>query len=161
MSAIDYPHAGTSGHTRDGASSDHEGHADSHRRGPDGAHLSLAILLTILSALLWVGPDRVGGFTNRMLQAYLDAQQTMLEATGNLTADGRAEFAVLLRDGSSAGELRAAMAAIDDVSFAREADLEGWVVITTTAGNRAGLDALQALPQSRLVVPNRGIWICH
>ena len=161
MSAIDYPHAGTSEHARDGASCAHEGQVDSHRRGLGGAHLSLAILLTILSAILWLGPDRVGTAANRMLQAYLDAQQSMLEATGNLTTDGRAEFAVLLRDGTSASELRAAMAAIDDVSFAREADLDGWVVVTTTAGNRAALEALRALPQSRLVVPNRGIWICH
>ena len=85
----------------------------------------------------------------------------MLAATGNLTADGRAEFAVLLADGASASDLRAAMANIDDVSFAREADLSGWVVVTTTAGNRDGLDALLELPQSRLVMPNRGIWICH
>jgi hypothetical protein len=117
--------------------------------------------LAILLAVLWIGPDRVGAFANRMLQAYLDAQQTMLSATGNLNADGRAEFAVLLRDGSSAGDLRVAMSGIDDVSFSREADLSGWVIVSTTAGNREGLGALLALPQSRLVVPNRGLWICH
>jgi hypothetical protein len=47
------------------------------------------------------------------------------------------------------------------VDFAREADLAGWVVVTTEPGNRSGLDQLLALPQSRIVVPNRGLWICH
>ena len=129
--------------------------------GINGAQLSLAILLTILLTILWIGPDRVGAFANRMLQAYLQAQQTMLEASSNRTADGRAEFAVLLSNGASAADIRTAMAGIDDVDFAREADLSGWVVVTTTPGNRSGLDALLALPQSRIVVPNRGLWICH
>lgn len=50
---------------------------------------------------------------------------------------------------------------IDNVEFAREADLAGWVVVTTQPGNRSGLDELLALPQTRVVVPNRGLWICH
>jgi hypothetical protein len=129
--------------------------------GLSGAQLSLGIVSVILCAVLWIGPDRVGAFANGMLQAYIDAQQSMLEASSNLTKDGRAEFAVLLGDGASAGDLRAALSTIDDVSFAREADLSGWVVVTTTAGNRDALQALSALPQSRLVVPNRGLWICH
>ena len=129
--------------------------------GLSGAQLSLGIVSAILCAVLWIGPDRVGAFANGMLQAYLDAQQSMLEASSNLTKDGRAEFAVLLNDGASVGDLRAALATIDDVSFAREADLSGWVVVTTAAGNRDALQALSALPQSRLVVPNRGLRICH
>jgi hypothetical protein len=126
-----------------------------------GAQLSLGIVLAILFTVLWIGPSRVGDFANRMLQAYLDAQQSMLAASSNLTSDGRAEFAVLLSDDVSANDLRTALAGIDDVIFAREADLSGWVVVTTTAGNRDGLGAISALPQSRLVVPNRGMWICH
>jgi hypothetical protein len=167
MSAIDYTpigthagtHAGDGGNDGNGAAG---GQQDPSRpRGLSGAHLSLIIVLTILSAVLWTGPDRVGAFASRMLQAYLDAQQTMLAATGNLAADGRAEFAVLLSDGASATDLRAAMAGMDDVSFSREADLSGWAIVSTTAGNREGLDALLELPQSRLLVPNRGLWICH
>ena len=129
--------------------------------GLSGARLSLGIVAAILCAIWWIGPERVGAFANGMLQAYLDAQQSMLAASGNLTKDGRAEFAVLLSDGASASDLRTALAAIDGVSFSREADLSGWVVVSTAAGNRAGLQALSALPQSRLVVPNRGLWICH
>lgn len=164
MSAIDThtganPGPGSCPHDGHGAESDQQDPARPRSLG--GAHLSLAIVLAILLTLLWIGPDRIGAFANRMLQAYLDAQQTMLEATGNLGADGRAEFAVLLRDGSSADDLRMAMSRIDDVSFSREADLSGWVIVSTTAGNREGLGALLALPQSRLVVPNRGLWICH
>jgi hypothetical protein len=135
--------------------------ASPHRHGLSGAQAGLGIVLSILILVLWAGPDRVGRVASNMLQAYVDAQQTMLAASGNLTADGRAEFAVLLSDGVSAAELRAATTDIADVVFAREADLPGWVVVTTTAGNRDGLDALLALPQTRIVVPNRGLWICH
>jgi len=53
------------------------------------------------------------------------------------------------------------MVGLQGVHFEREADLPGWVIVTTAAGNRAGLDVLGALPQVRLVVPNRGLWICH
>ena len=124
-------------------------------------HVLLALLLIVLAGLLWAGPQRIGSTTSDLLQAYLEAQQTMLEASGNLRSDGRAGFAVMLNDGVDAEQLRVAMANIEGVSFERAADLSGWAVITTVAGNRDGLDAMLKLPQSRLVVPNRGIWICH
>ena len=152
MAAVDYPQ------TSNGAA------AAAHAAIGDRSHASawlLAVVLSVLAALLWIGPDRVVTFADRMLDAYLEAQQTMLAATGNLNNDGRAEFAVLLRDDASADEFRAAMSDIDSVDFAREADLSGWVVVTTEPGNRTGLDELLALPQSRIVVPNRGLWICH
>lgn len=44
-----------------------------------------------------------------MLDAYIEAQQAMLAATGNLNNEGRAEFAVLLRNDASADDLRAAV----------------------------------------------------
>ena len=174
MSAIDSPATGTltASHVGYGAERAHKVAPDSQPQNPgpvadvgsrrtNGRLVILAIVLTILFAVLWVGPDRVATFANRMLQTYLQAQQNMLAATGNLNADGRAEFAVLLSDGASPSDLRAAIAGIDEVSFAREADLSGWVVVTMSAGNRAALKALLALPQARLVVPNRGLWICH
>ena len=152
MAAVDYPP--TSNDATAAA------HAASGKRSHASAWV-LAIVLSVLAALLWIGPDRVVTLASRMLDAYLEAQQAMLAATGNLNSDGRAEFAVLLRDGASAEELRAAMSGIDNVEFAREADLAGWVVVTTQPGNRSGLDQLLALPQTRIVVPNRGLWICH
>ena len=126
-----------------------------------GSRIALVVLMGVALLLAVVGPDRVGGVALGVFDAYVAAQQKMLEAAGNLTSDGRAEFAVLLTEGASAEALRKAVARMDDVRFEREADLSGWVVITTMAGNRAGLDAVIALPESRLVVPNRGLWICH
>ena len=126
-----------------------------------GSRIALAVLAGVLLLLTAAGPERVGGVVLGVFDAYVAAQQKMLAAAGNLTSDGRAEFAVLLAEDVSADALREAVARLDDVSFEREADLPGWVVITTAAGNRAGLDAVLALPESRLVVPNRGLWICH
>jgi len=68
---------------------------------------------------------------------------------------------VLLAGGASAQALRTALSRLDDVRFERASDLGDWVVVTTAAGDRAGLEALDALPEVRLVVPNRGLWICH
>ena len=152
MAAVDYPQTGID--TTAAA------HVATGERSRASAWV-LGIVLSVLAALLWIGPDRVVTFAGRMFDAYLEAQQNMLAATGNLNNDGRAEFAVLLRDSASADELRAAMSGINNVDFAREADLAGWVVVTTQPGNRSGLDQLLALPQTRLVVPNRGLWICH
>ena len=121
----------------------------------------LAVALIMGLGVATTGPARVAAGASMLFQAYVDAQGRMLAAAGNLTADGRSEFAVLLRDGASADALRAAMVGLQGVHFEREADLPGWVIVTTAAGNRAGLDALIDLPQARLVVPNRGLWICH
>lgn len=121
----------------------------------------LLVALAMGMTVATIGPGRLAAGASALFQAYVDAQGKMLSAAGNLTADGRSEFAVLLRDGASAQALRAAMAPLEGFAFEREADLSGWVIVTTTAGNRAGLELLGALPQVRLVVPNRGLWICH
>jgi tetrahydromethanopterin S-methyltransferase subunit E len=122
----------------------------------------LALLALAMGiAVAAIGPGRLAGGASALFQAYVDAQGKMLRAAGNLTADGRSEFAVLLRNDASADALRTAMAPLEGLAFEREADLPGWVIVTTAAGNRAGLDVLGALPQVRLVVPNRGLWICH
>lgn len=123
-----------------------------------------AALLLVLLALLALAlhqRERVAGLGAAFLGAYVDAQATMLRASGNVTEDGRSEFAVLLADGATAQSLRAELAAIPDVTFAREADLDGWVIVHTAAGNRSALNAVLALSEARVVVPNRGLWICH
>lgn len=122
----------------------------------------LLLIASVLGiAVAAIGPGRLGAGASTLFQAYVDAQARMLSAAGNTTADGRSEFAVLLRDGASAQALRDAMAPLQGLAFEREADLPGWVIVTTAAGNRAGLEVLGGLPQVRLVVPNRGLWICH
>jgi hypothetical protein len=121
----------------------------------------LAVLLAVLAGLLAAGPERVGTTASALFQAYVDAQATMLRAAGNLTEDGRAEFAVLLDDAATPADFQQALGAIRGVAYARESAVPGWVVITTEPGDRTGLDAVLALPQSRIVVPNRGLWICH
>ncbi len=126
-----------------------------------GVRVALGAAAALATGALLAGHERLGRWAGGFLDAYVAAQQKMLAATGNVTADGRSEFAVLLADGATAESLRGAMAGVADVSFARVADLDGWVIVTTTPGNRAGLKALRALPEARLVVPNRGLWICH
>lgn len=125
------------------------------------APLVLGFLLAVGILLMVAGPDRVGQVASDLFASYVAAQQKMLQASGNITADGRAEFAVLLHDTDHAAAFRDAIGLIDNVTFERMADLPGWVIVTTDAGNRKGLDALLALPEARVVMPNRGLWICH
>ena len=133
-------------------------HRSSTARGARRVGVAL-LAVGAVTVLVWRQP--LSDLGARFLDAWLGAQQAMLAATGNLNADGRAEFAVLLRDGANAEAFRAALAGIDGVRFAREAALPGWVVIETAAGDRDGLDAVRSLPATRLVMPNRGLWICH
>ena len=127
-------------------------------RGARRAGVAL-LAVAAAAALAWRQP--LADLGARSLDAWLGAQQAMLAATGNLNADGRAEFAVLLHDGATAAAFRDADADLDGVRFARDAALPGWVVIETDAGDRDGLAAVRSLPAARLVVPNRGLWICH
>jgi len=129
--------------------------------GSAAAPLVLGFLIAVALMLLVTGPDRVGQVVSDLFASYVAAQQKMLQASGNITADGRAEFAVLLHDSNDGASFRDAVSLMGDVTFERPADLPGWMIVTTDAGNRAGLDALMALPQARVVMPNRGLWICH
>lgn len=131
------------------------------RREGVAAPLVLGVLLALAAVLAAFGPARVGGVASDLFAAYVAAQQKMLQAAGNITADGRAEFAVLLHDPSAAAAFRDAVARLDGVTVERAADLPGWMIVTTEAGDRAGLDAVLALPEARVVMPNRGLWICH
>jgi hypothetical protein len=131
-------------------------------RGPRAQTMALlAVALLLAATLATFGPDRVASALSATFQAYVQAQARMLSAASNLSADGRSEFAVLLRNDASVPAFRQALLALDDVRFERESDLGGWVVVTAMPGNRSGLEALMAMPQTRLVVPNRGLWICH
>lgn len=143
-------------------------------QGPAGPDLSgrragrrstrrIALLGVALAALAGTiaAREHLATLAVDFLEAYVEAQQAMLAASGNLTASGEAEFAVLLAEGTDATSFRESLAARDDVRYARAADLPGWVIVHTPAGNRAGLDAVLAMPEVRVVMPNRGLWICH
>ena len=140
-------------------------HVDDARDGltrtPSAGRIAVLLVLVATLALVLAERERVADLGSTFLDAYVSAQQAMLEAAGNTTPDGQSEFAVLLSEGTSVDMFRRTLEPIADVRFAREADLDGWVIIHTAAGNRAGLDAVFALPEARLVMPNRGLWICH
>ena len=45
--------------------------------------------------------------------------------------------------------------------YERESALPGWIVVSVEAGDRDAVTALKSAEFARLVVPNRGLWICH
>ena len=84
----------------------------------------------------------------------------MLKAAGNV-ADGRAEFAVLLHDSTSVATLEANSESMTIMRYERESAFPGWIVVSVEDGDRDAVAALKSAEFARLVVPNRGLWICH
>ena len=139
------------------------------REGPDGAGnprsarrtFWLAGLLFVVSFAWAAGLlDKAAALGVRFFELYAQSQLTMLRAADNVT-DGRAEFAVLVDDSTGMAALKADLEPMTAMRFEREAALPGWIVISVEDGDRDAVAALKSADFARLVVPNRGLWICH
>lgn len=104
--------------------------------------------------------DKAAALGVRFFELYAQSQLTMLRAAGNVT-DGRAEFAVLVDDSTSIATLRAELAPMTAMRFERESAIPGWIVVSVENGDRDAVATLKSAEFARLVVPNRGLWICH
>ena len=104
--------------------------------------------------------DKAAALGVRFFELYAQSQLTMLRAAGNVT-DGRAEFAVLVDDSTSIATLRAELAPMTAIRFERESAIPGWIVVSVENGDRDAVATLKSAEFARLVVPNRGLWICH
>ena len=96
----------------------------------------------------------------RFFELYAQSQLAMIEAAGNV-ADGRAEFAVLLDDAANLAVLKAELEPVVSMRYERESAIPGWIVVSVEDGDRDAVAALKSADFARLVVPNRGLWICH
>ena len=123
--------------------------------------LYLAGLLFVV-AFAWSAGilDRTAELGVRFFELYAQSQLAMLEAAGNV-ADGRAEYAVLLDDTTSIAALEAEIEPLTAMRYERESALPGWIVVSVEAGDRDAVTALKSADFARLVIPNRGLWICH
>ena len=105
--------------------------------------------------------DKAAAFGVRFFELYAQSQLAMLKAAGNVGADGRAEYAVLLRDATSVAALKAELEPMTAMRYERESAFPGWIVISVEDGDVDAVAALKSADFARLVVPNRGLWICH
>ena len=123
--------------------------------------LYLAGLLFVV-AFAWSAGilDRAAELGLRFFELYAQSQLAMLEAAGNV-ADGRAEYAVLLGDTTSAAALEAELEPLAAMRYERESAIPGWIVVSVEAGDHDAVTALKSAEFARLVIPNRGLWICH
>ena len=139
------------------------------RRRPDDGRapgrsrrtLYLAGLLFVV-AFAWSAGilDKGAELGVRFFELYAQSQLAMLEAAGNV-ADGRAEYAVLLDDTASVAALEAELEPMTAMRFERESAFPGWIVVSVEAGDHDAVTALKSADFARLVIPNRGLWICH
>ena len=144
--------------------------AAAHRRSDDEGErtsgrsrrtLYLAGLLFVV-AFSWSAGilDRAAELGVRFFELYARSQLAMLEAAGNVT-DGRAEYAILLDDTTSVAALRAELEPMTAMRYERESAIPGWIVVSVEAGDHDAVTALKSAEFARLVIPNRGLWICH
>ena len=104
--------------------------------------------------------DKAATLGVRFFELYAQSQLAMLEAADNV-ADGRAEYAVLLDDATNIAALKMKLEPTVAVRYERESAFPGWVVVSVEDGDRDAVAALRSAEFARLVVPNRGLWICH
>ena len=104
--------------------------------------------------------DKAATLGVRFFDLYAQSQLAMLKAAGNV-AGGRAEFAVLLHDSTSVATLKANLESMTIMRYERESAFPGWIVVSVEDGDRDAMAALKSAEFARLVVPNRGLWICH
>ena len=104
--------------------------------------------------------DKAATLGVRFFELYAQSQLAMLEAAGHV-ADGRAEFAVLLHDSTSIATLKTDLESTTTMRFERESAVPGWIVVSVEDGDRDAVTALKSADFARLVMPNRGLWICH
>ena len=134
---------------------------DARQPGPARWVLCLAGVLFVV-AFSWSAGflDKGAALGVRLFELYAQSQLAMIEAAGNVT-NGRAEYAVLLRDTTSAAALEASLEPMTDMRYERESAVPGWAVVSVEAGDLDAVAALKSSDFARLVVPNRGLWICH
>jgi len=123
--------------------------------------LYLAGLLFVV-AFAWSAGilDRAAALGVRFFELYAQSQLVMLEAAGHVT-DGRAEYAVLLDDTVTIAALEVELEPMTTMRYERESAVPGWIVVSVQAGDRDAVSALKSAEFARLVIPNRGLWICH
>lgn len=132
-------------------------------RKPGRSHRTLYLAgLLFVVAFAWSAGilDKAAELGVRFFELYARSQLAMIEAAGNV-ADGRAEYAVLLRDTTSVAALQAEIEPMTAMRYERESAIPGWIVVSVQVGDRDAVSALKSADFARLVVPNRGLWICH
>ena len=88
------------------------------------------------------------------------AQYELHQATQNVNADGRPEFAVLLK-GTAADDALTRFLDENAGWESRAASIPGWAVISAPPTADGVGATLRAQPFTKAVLRNRGIWICH
>ena len=131
------------------------------QRKPARRTSCLAVLLFVV-AFAWSAGllDKAAALGVRFFELYAQSQLAMLRAADNV-ADGRAEYAVLLHNATSLAALRAKLEPMTAMRYERESAIPGWIVVSVEDGDRDAVAALKSADFARLVVPNRGLWICH
>ena len=121
----------------------------------------LAGLLFVV-AFAWAAGllDKGASLGIRLFELYAQSQLAMLQAADNVV-NGRAEYAVLLEEGTNLAMLKAKLDPMPTMQYERESAIPGWIVVSVADGDRDAVTALKSSAFARLVVPNRGLWICH
>ena len=106
------------------------------------------------------GADGISDGAVRLFQAIADAQYALYQARENVTASGKAEYAVLLSKDEGTGALERFLEKRPAWQW-RDSIVPGWIVVGVPADDRSAIMVLREQDFARVVMRNRGLWICH
>ena len=92
---------------------------------------------------------------------YTDAELQKLEASGFINPDGNAEYVVGLYRDRLVDSGEAFLLSTEGVSEVRPTSFSDWYVITLAVGDDNPAQKLRDRDETRFVLQNRGLWICH
>ena len=132
---------------------------DSGRGSPRKLTMVAAFAIVGLLGGFGLGSGHLQNAAYAVFDAVAQAQYRNYLASNNLDAEGRAEFLVWIDD-STDQSLDAFLRARPDWER-RESSLPGWEVFSSPASTQQPKQLLQQQSFAKVVLRNRGVWLCH
>jgi len=96
---------------------------------------------------------------------YTEAELRKLEASGFINSDGEAEYVIGLETGPESGIEpgmgQSFLESTAGISKVRATTFDEWFVVTVDSNTREYIKNIRALTETRFVLQNRGVWLCH
>jgi hypothetical protein len=96
---------------------------------------------------------------------YTEAELRKLEASGLINSDGEAEYVIGLETGPESGIAvgmgKLFLESMEGLSDVRETAFDEWFVVTVNSNTRDNIKKIRNLSETRFVLQNRGVWLCH
>ena len=107
------------------------------------------------------GLQAVGKTATLFFKYYTDAELKKLEAGGFINTKGNAEYVIALQSDAISSSGENFLRSQEGVESVRKTDFDDWFVVEISSEIKGLAERIRNLPQTRFVLANRGVWICH